>query len=141
MSRPSPQGRSPNAFLVAIVTAHVVVALLHGAAHAGASVGLTPAQNAFVIGDILLGPVIGLLMTSRAARAGAIVVAATMGGAFLFGVVNHFVLQSGDHVSHVAEQWRTLFGTTAAFLALFEAAGAVYATRLAVRYNPREVTP
>jgi hypothetical protein len=141
MPNPSPQGRRPNVFLDAIVIAHVAVALLHGAAHTGASVSLTPAGNAFVIGVVLLGPVIGLLMTSRARRAGAIVVAVTMTGAFLFGVVNHFLLPGDDHVNHVAAQWRTLFGTTAAFLALFEAGGAMYAMRLALRYNPREVTP
>jgi len=31
--------------------------------------------------------------------------------------VNHFVLESPDHVAQVAAQWRVLFGTTAVLLA------------------------
>jgi hypothetical protein len=141
MQNPRPTTKRPQSFLTLIVLVHLAVAVLHGAAHRGAQVLLSPAANAFVIGVIIIGPLIGLVMVWVVGRAGAVVVALAMMGAFLFGVINHFVLQGDDHVSHVADQWRTLFGTTAAFLALFEAAGAVYATRLALRYNPREVTP
>jgi hypothetical protein len=47
-----------------------------------------------------------------------------MAASLVFGVVNHFLLASPDHVSHVAQQWRTLFATTAVLLALTEAATA-----------------
>jgi hypothetical protein len=47
--------------------------------------------------------------------------------------VNHFVLESPDHVSRVDAQWRTLFGTTAALLAITEALGLGLAIRLVRR--------
>jgi hypothetical protein len=38
-----------------------------------------------------------------------------------FGVINHFVLSSPDHVAHVDPQFRSLFTTTAVLLAVTEA--------------------
>jgi len=48
-----------------------------------------------------------------------------MAGALVFGLVNHFILAGSDHVSHVAADWRTLFGVTAALLVVSEAVGVV----------------
>ena len=45
------------------------------------------------------------------------------GRSLVFGVVNHFLLESPDHVAQVAAQWRVLFGTTAVLLAVTEALG------------------
>ena len=56
--------------------------------------------------------------------AGAAIVAATMAGALVFGLINHFIIDGSDHVAHVAREWRTLFGDTAALLVVIEAAGA-----------------
>jgi hypothetical protein len=53
-----------------------------------------------------------------------------MAGSHVFGLVNHFVLGSPDHVAHVAPQWRPLFATTAALLAVTEALGSGLAIRL-----------
>jgi hypothetical protein len=46
-----------------------------------------------------------------------------MGGALTFGLINHFVIDGPDHVTHVAEAWRQLFGVTATLLVVCEAAG------------------
>jgi hypothetical protein len=48
-----------------------------------------------------------------------------MAAALLFGLTNHFVVSSPDHVDHVAAQWRPLFISTAIALAVTEAAGAI----------------
>ena len=40
-----------------------------------------------------------------------------MAGSLVFGLVNHFVFVSPDHVAHVDPQWRPLFATTAVLLA------------------------
>ena len=56
-------------------------------------------------------------------RAGAWIVAASMAGALVFGLVNHFIVDGSDHVTHVAAEWRSLFGVTAALLVVSEAAG------------------
>ena len=53
-------------WLIVVVLAHLVVATVHGAAHAQARVPLSPEANLFVFIVILAGPLIGLALTSRA---------------------------------------------------------------------------
>jgi hypothetical protein len=109
--------------MAGVVFMHFVVTLAHGAAHTGASVSLGPAALAFVVVVIEIGPFAGLAYARRRPIAGALIVAATMSAALVFGLVNHFLVHGQDHVSHVAGQWRPLFGLTAALLVLTEAAG------------------
>jgi hypothetical protein len=116
-------------WLTAVVLSHLAVSFVHGAAHAGADVPLSPAANLFVYIVILAGPIVGLILSRLGWRAGNWVIAITMAASLVFGVVNHFLLASPDHVAHVAQQWRALFATTAVLLALTEAA----ATGLAIR--------
>jgi hypothetical protein len=116
--------------MAAVVVAHLIVSFAHGAAHTGAQVPLSRAANLFVWVVILLGPLAGLALSWPARQAGSWLVAVTMAGSFVFGVVNHFVLASPDHVAHVDEQWRSLFAATAVLLAVTELAGAVLAIRV-----------
>ena len=53
-----------------------------------------------------------------------------MAGSLVFGLVNHFVLASPDHVAHVSPEWRPLFATTAVLLAVTEAIGSGLAIRV-----------
>jgi hypothetical protein len=117
-------------WLCSIVVAHLLVSFVHGTAHMRARVDLPPASQAFVYTVILAGPLVGLAVGWRARRPGSWLIAATMTAALLFGVVNHFVLMSPDHVSQVAAEWRGLFATTAAILAVLEAAGAALAWKV-----------
>jgi hypothetical protein len=119
--------------LAAIVFVHLVLSFVHGAAHSAAHVGLSTAGTLFVYGVILAGPVVGLALGLYRPGPGAWTVAATMGASLVFGVVNHFVVQGADHVAQVAPSWRTLFASTAALLAVVEAAGAAIGVRDAVR--------
>jgi hypothetical protein len=118
--------------LVAVVLVHLGVSIVHGLAHAGAQVLLPPAAMAFVYVVILAGPPAGLVVLCWRERLGAALVAATMTGAFLFGLVNHFIVPGSDHVAHVAAARRPLFATTAALLAIIEASGAAIAMRYAL---------
>src|SRR4029077_5082074 len=77
----------------------------------------------FVYIVILAGPLAGLALSRWRPQAGAALVALTMTGALVFGVVNHFIIPGSDHVTHVAREWQSLFAATAALLALLEAAG------------------
>lgn len=117
-------------WLTVIVLAHLLVAIVHGAAHARAHVALSRAATLFVVIVILAGPLIGLAVTWPAERLGGWMIALTMAGSLVFGLVNHFVLASPDHVAHVDPQWRLLFTTTAVLLAVTEAIGSGLALRL-----------
>ena len=122
-----------RAALVAVVLTHLALSLVHGAAHSAAQVELDPAGTLFVYIVILLGPLAGLAVLRWRPRTGAWIVALTMGGSLGFGLVNHFIIQGADHVTHVAPAWRTLFASTAAALVAVEAAGAAIGIGCAVR--------
>ena len=119
--------RVSRTWLAGIVLAHLFISIVHGSAHTNAHVALSPAQTVFVFVVILAGPLVGLGLTWVSWRIGTALVAATMAGALIFGVVNHFVLSSGDHIAQVDPQWRPLFMTTAALLAATEALASVLA--------------
>jgi len=110
-----------STWLVAIVVVHLVISVVHGTAHTRAKVALSQAQNLFVFIVILAGPLVGAALLWPAARLGIWVIMVTMGASLVFGVVNHFVLASPDHVAHVSAEWRPLFATTAVLLAVTEA--------------------
>ena len=118
-------------WLIAIVVAHLAISIVHGQAHAGAQVPLSRAANLFVFAVILAGPLIGVVLMLLTAAVGSWVVAVTMTASLVFGVVNHFMLVSPDHVSHVDPAWRVMFATTAVLLAVTEAAGSLFAFRVA----------
>ena len=125
--------RTERAALLLIVLLHLIVSFIHGAAHSGAQVFLPLAGALFVYIVILAGPLVGLLWLRWRPQAGAALVALTMTGSLLFGLINHFIIPGSDHVTQVAAEWRSLFAATAALLAGLEAAGAAVGFRLAVR--------
>jgi len=125
-----------DAVLVGLIVLHLVISFVHGAAHTGAAVPLSRASTVFVWVVILAGPLAGLLVWRWVdVRAGAWVVAATLGASLAFGLINHFVIAGADHVAHVAEGWRLMFGVTAVLLAVTEALGSTVAIWSAV--HPR----
>ena len=117
-------------WLAAAVLSHLAVSLVHGSAHNGADVPLSPAASIFVFVVILAGPLIGLGLMWFAPTLGASIVALTMIASLVFGVVNHFVRSSPDHVAHVAPAWQPVFAATAVLLALTEALGSGVAIRV-----------
>lgn len=121
---------APWAWLVGIVIAHLAVSLIHGAAHAQAKVPMSPAANLFVFGVILAGPLIGLALALRSRRVGAWIIGIAMAASLVFGVANHFVLESADHVAHIAPRWQPLFVATAVLLAITEALGSGLAVQI-----------
>src|SRR4029453_2897410 len=109
--------------LTAVVLLHLAITIAHGQAHAGAAIPLPLASTLFVYIVILAGPLLGLALARWRPVAGAWLVAASLAGALLFGLVNHFRLPAPDHVNHVDARWRTLFSVTALLLIVSEAAG------------------
>jgi hypothetical protein len=111
--------------LPVVVVLHLVVTLAHGWAHSAAGVPLGWASLAFVVVVIQAAPMIGLAWMWTNPRAGARLIGLAMSASLLFGLINHFVIPSPDHVNHVIAQWRPLFVSTAIVLAVTEAAGAM----------------
>ena len=133
MGQVGPVGRAPGLALPAIVVVHLAISIVHGQAHTGADVPLSSAAGAFVYIIILAGPILGLAVSYWRPHLGAWIVALSMSGALIFGLINHFIIAGPDHVAHVAAEWRTLFGVTAALLVASEAAGVAIAIRSAPR--------
>ncbi len=119
-------------WIVSAVVGHFLISVLHGRAHDGGHVALTPAQSLFVYGVIVAAPLVGLTVSFVQMRLGAAIVAAAMAASLLFGLINHFVVISPDHVSQVAQEWRSLFTATAILLIISEAAGVVAGLRAAI---------
>ena len=121
-----------DGWLAAAVIAHLLISALHGRAHDGGHVALTAGQSLFVYTVILAGPLGGLAVSFIRARVGGFIVAATMTASLLFGLINHFIITSPDHVSQVDPEWRMLFTVTAYLLIASECAGIAAGMRTAV---------
>jgi hypothetical protein len=114
--------------LAYIVILHLGLSGIHGVAHACAKVLLTSAATLFVFVVILIAPIVGLVIQRAGhSRSGDLVIGVAFAGAFVFGVINHFLIQGGDHVSHIAQPQRALFGITAVSVAVTEFFGATLA--------------
>ncbi len=124
-------------WLTVLVLGHLIATFLHGAAHMGAHVATTPLQSAFILSVIEIGPVAGLALALRRPTAGAWVIALTMAGALVFGILNHFVIPGADRVDAVSGPWRGSFAASAGVLAVIEAAGAAAGALYAMRRMER----
>ncbi len=115
-----------------IIVFHLVLNLLHGAAHQHYEIPLEMWQQLFVWVVIFATPLAaGGLLLWRHLLAGAWLLLASMAGALVFGVYFHFLLVGPDHISSVnLEGWGMLFFATAFFLAAVEAWGVTVALRL-----------
>jgi hypothetical protein len=119
--------------LGSVVLVHLAISVLHGRAHSGAQVPLSAAATLFVYLVVLAGPLAGAAVSRWKPVAGGWIVAASLGGALIFGLINHFIIAGPDHVDHVAAEWRTLFGVTAILLLVTETAGVAIGVWYAVR--------
>lgn len=122
-------------FALTIIVVHLAVSTLHGTAHKILGVHLSVLQSLFVIIVIAIAPLLaGVLLWKRKSAAGAVVLLLSMVGALVFGVYNHFVEISSDHVSQVSALshgvWVPIFQVTAFLLAPVEALGALAAMLL-----------
>ncbi|HEV2864424.1 MAG TPA: hypothetical protein VGX48_25720 [Pyrinomonadaceae bacterium] len=117
-----------------LVGFHFLTVVLHSVAHEVLNVKASPAQLAFIIPVIILGPVAAGFTLLKFEKAGAAVLLVSMLGSLAFGVYYHFVADTIDHVAHVArlrpEFWSSMFRVTSYLLAASEAAGAAVAGAL-----------
>ena len=109
------------------VLAHLVVSIVHGRSHESLGVGLNSWQNTYVLTVIVIAPLIAMvLIWTRYARTGLLLLVISMAGSLIFGIVYHYVVISPDHVSHLPPgDAQGLFRTTAVLLILTELFGLV----------------
>lgn len=111
---------------LALILVHLVVSTIHGFAHQAAMVMLTTFGNVYVIVVITLAPLVAAaLLFTRGRKIGALVLALSMLGSFVFGFWYHFLSSTGDNVSQVLGSWHSTFLWTAVALAIIELAGAL----------------
>ena len=111
-----------------VILINLLVASLHGIAHAQLGVELSLWQQTFVVLVIVAAPLVSLvLFWTRFRRLAAMILFLSMTGALLFGLYYHFVEISPDHVHHLPEgDARGFFVVTAILLIPAEALGALY---------------
>ena len=107
------------------VVVHLVVSMVHGRAHEQLAVGLSNWQNIYVLTVIVVAPLIAMLLIwTRLARFGLVLLVISMAGSLIFGVAYHYIVISPDHVSHLPPgDAQGLFRTTALLLVLTELFG------------------
>src|SRR5215510_15092407 len=98
-------------YTTAIVVAHLLVNIAHGLSHRELRVGLPLSGSVFVIVVVLALPLVAMgLVWTRKKRFGFILLSLSMFGSFLFGLYNHFLVTSQEHVhSQPPDIWGIVF--------------------------------
>ena len=111
--------------MLATVLIHFAIAGWHGGSHQGVPVPLSLLQTAYVAIVIIALPLLGAALSfSRHALLGAALVCGSMAGSLVFGLLNHFILESPDNIGQIAEgPWRSSFVISAVVIAISEALG------------------
>jgi hypothetical protein len=111
--------------LTTVVVIHALVVALHGLAHQKIPVPLSLLQSLFVGSVIVLTPIAAaVLLWTPFYWIGRWLFLGSMMGALLFGIYNHFIVMSPDHISQIPfESWGVMFQMTALLLWVTEGIG------------------
>lgn len=116
--------------LAALAGLHLLVALVHGSAHALVPVTLAPWANALVLATVFVGPLVGVALDRRDHPLGAPLFTVTMAGALVLGGVLHFLVAGPDHVHSIPPgPWRLPFRASATALLASEVLGVAVGAR------------
>jgi len=108
-----------------VVAIHTVVAFIHNQAHRQIDVTLSNFQSTYALVVIVIAPAVAAAIIWRGhPRRGATVLVLSLLASLIFGVVNHFVIDSPDQLAHISNDgWGQIFTITAYALALTELVG------------------
>ena len=116
---------------IGLVGAHLVVEIVHGTAHVVLGIVPPPLDIAFITIVIGLLPLVALPFVLRGSRAATAVLTLAFAASWLYGMLNHFVIEGADHVTGVNHgAWQTTFTITGVLLLILEAAGTLLAAWL-----------
>jgi hypothetical protein len=126
----------------AIAGLHAIANGLHGFAHMEIPVALSLLQGLFIGIVIFLIPIIAVvLLWTQFYRIGSWLLISSLAGSLLFGIYNHFIVISPDHVSQVSiVGWGLLFQVTAVAILIADGLGAgicLWAELREVNYGKR----
>ena len=109
----------------AIVVIHAIANGIHGLAHVEIPVPLSLVQSLFVSIVIFPTPIIAaVLLWTQFYRIGCWLLLCSIAGSLLFGLYNHFIVMSSDHVSQVSfAGWGLLFQITAYLILIVDGFG------------------
>jgi hypothetical protein len=110
----------------AIAVIHAIANGLHGLAHVEIPVALSLLQGLFIGLVIFLIPIIAVvLLWTQFYRIGSWLLIGSLAGSLLFGIYNHFLVITPDHVSQVSfADWGLLFQVTAVAIIIVDGLGA-----------------
>ena len=121
----------PRRTAIAIIIAHLIVSIVHGASHAGAGVGLGLLGQLYVLVVITIAPLVaGFLLYRGSLSIGGWLMMLSMFGALIFGVVNHFLIAGADNVMQVQGPMHSVFMSSAIAIAVIELIGTPYGWRI-----------
>lgn len=125
----------------AIVIIHAIAHALHGLAHAEIPIPLSLSQDVFIGIVIMLMPIISaVLLWTRFSRIGFWLLLSSLFGAILFGLYNHYIVISSDHVSQVSfTRWGLLFQLTAVLPLIIDGLGSWVSIR-ALKTAPEAIS-
>lgn len=115
---------------IVVVLVHLVVSGIHGLVHLVIPVPVSLLQAVYIGGVITLMPLLAVReLTQNHFSRGFWLLFGSMLGSLLFGVYNHFIAISPDHVAHVPDHSTVpVFQATALTIMLLEAIGIVIGT-------------
>ena len=86
-----------------LVAVHLAATFWHGNLHSRLSIDLSPRQTLFVIGVIIVAPILAAaLVWTRYLSSGLWIFFLSMLGSFLFSVYNHYVMVSPDNIHYLS---------------------------------------
>lgn len=108
-----------------VVAVHAIVAIIHSQAHQQVGVALTNLQSTFAVVVIVVAPAVAAAIIWRGyPRMGSTMLVLSLLASLIFGVVNHFMIDSPDQLAHIAtDGWGKIFTVSAYALAITELIG------------------
>jgi hypothetical protein len=108
-----------------IAIVHAIANGLHGLSHVKIPVPLSLIQSLFVSIVIFLIPIVAtILLWTQFDRIGSWLLLSSIAGSLLFGIYNHFIVISPDHVSQVTfAGWGLFFQITAILILIVDGLG------------------